>query len=81
MPEIAVEFEVYCQCGNGLCGSTRVHQGRGSGASIEVEACDRCIEAAKEEGRSEGYEECEKDNVRISEPGADREHEQTRERT
>jgi len=48
----SLEFEVWCSCGNGLCNQTKGVKG-----GIEVEPCEKCLEAAKEEGRDEGYNE------------------------
>ena len=46
----SLEFEVWCSCGNGLCNQTRDRKG-----GIEVEPCEKCLAAAREEGRNEGY--------------------------
>lgn len=53
MPEFA--FEVYCSCGNGLCGQTVVRQ-RGGYVSVIVEPCEKCMAQAKEDGDYEGYQ-------------------------
>lgn len=50
-----VDFEVFCgTCGAGLCSqsSTRSSRHRGA-AQVTVDACDTCLEAAREEVRSE----------------------------
>ena len=47
MPEL--EFEVWCGCGNGLCGVTEVR-----GRSVTVGPCDSCIESARQEGHDDG---------------------------
>ncbi len=59
MAEIKVEVEVWCECGEGLCGQSSTHpRGRG----IIVAPCEKCLETANEEGDDEGYnrgaEEC-----------------------
>ncbi len=48
----AIEFEVWCSCGNGLCGQCIETRG-----GITVEPCEKCIETARGEGKDEGYEE------------------------
>ena len=45
-----IEFEVWCECGTLL--DTRDVRG-----GVEVDPCEKCLEAAKEEGRNEGYNE------------------------
>jgi hypothetical protein len=52
MPEMRVSFEVWCDCGEGLCNGSE-----GGASSVTVAACDKCVEAGKEEGREEGHEE------------------------
>jgi hypothetical protein len=56
--DVPFEFEVYCgTCGAGLCCNSR--EGYTTGRSypyISVDACDACIERAKEDGFDEGYE-------------------------
>ena len=47
-----VEFEVWCSCGEGLCRQTKNVRG-----GVEVEPCEKCLEAAREEGRDEGRNE------------------------
>lgn len=55
MPELGLEFEVFCGgCGAGLCGNCTEGKTRGRGMPfITVEPCEKCLEKAKEEGRSE----------------------------
>ncbi len=48
----AIEFEVWCSCGNGLCNQCSETRG-----GIAVEPCEKCIEEAKTEGYDEGYDE------------------------
>ena len=57
MPEMEVEFEVWCgTCGDGLCNQTDVKPPP-SGAcwSVTVAACENCLERAKEEGHDKGF--------------------------
>ena len=56
MPLIETEIEVYCSCGNGLCGQSKVANNR-RGQAITVEPCQKCLDAAKEEGAKDGYNE------------------------
>lgn len=61
MPSFEVEFEVYCECGEGLCmQSTGGNDGRGP--KVTVEPCTLCLENAKSEGHDEGYEEAQKES-------------------
>ena len=62
MPEfnVEVEFEVYCgTCGEGLCSQTEVvdESYHNKKRAIKVDACDKCLEAAKDSGKDEGYQE------------------------
>jgi hypothetical protein len=57
--EVEVEVEVWCSCGEGLCGQSEPHQyGRG----VVVEPCKKCLDAARENGYDQGYEQCLDDN-------------------
>lgn len=48
-------FEVYCSCGNGLCNQTRVET-KGSRNRVTIEPCEKCLDNAKEEGDTAGYD-------------------------
>lgn len=64
MPEISVEIEIYCSCGEGLCGNTS--SGRTSGRGQEyftVEPCEKCLEHARDEWYAQAIRELEKDNA------------------
>jgi 2-polyprenyl-3-methyl-5-hydroxy-6-metoxy-1,4-benzoquinol methylase len=51
--EVTIDFEVWCgTCGAGLCHQTHERSG-----GITVDACEACIEEAKNSARSEGYDE------------------------
>ena len=53
MPEITVEIEVQCSCGNGLCNqATGSHCRRGP--IFTVEPCQRCLEAMRGEAYADG---------------------------
>lgn len=57
MPELEVNFDVYCaSCGAGLCGNTTVSQGRYR-AKLEIEPCDECITKANQDGFQDGKAE------------------------
>mgnify|MGYP001610083998 CR=1 FL=1 len=58
MPEINVNVEVYCTCGEGLCNQTesrRTH--RRAELCFVVAPCEKCLGRANAEGHSEGYNE------------------------
>jgi hypothetical protein len=54
MPEITIDIEVWCSCGEGLCNQSDAHHNR---QGIVVEPCDTCLEAQYDEGRNCGYDE------------------------
>ena len=58
MPELALEFEVYCSCGNGLCNQSSegktVHRGM---PFITVAPCEKCQTSEYDRGHSDGYDE------------------------
>ena len=56
MPTMEVNFEVFCECGNGLCNQTSVDD-RTRRISLTVEPCRICIDKAKEEGFEDGKKE------------------------
>ena len=57
MPEFALEFEVFCSCGEGLCNQsdTRTSYGRRM-PQVVVQPCERCLQRARDEAWNEGYE-------------------------
>jgi len=57
MPILKLEFEVYCSCGNGLCGNSTEGANRYS-QYITIEPCEKC----KDNSYEEGYAQCERDN-------------------
>lgn len=61
MPQINVEIEVYCSCGEGLCNSTSTKNTR-LGEALVVEPCSSCIAHADEQGYDRGYNQAEIDN-------------------
>lgn len=58
MPTFELEFEVYCECGAGLCSqsSTRTSLTRSS-PQVIVEPCSRCTEKARDDGYTQGYQD------------------------
>ena len=60
MPEISVEVEVYCSCGEGLCDQSTSSSERYR-PNITVEPCEKCLARAIDEARSKGYEEARKE--------------------
>ena len=63
MPELPLEFEVYCaNCGAGLCNNCTEGKTPGRGVPcIEIEPCQKCIELAEDYGYQKGYDPKEKD--------------------
>ena len=55
---MSVEFKVFCNCGADLDAE---FVGNRYGADMRVEVCEKCLEAAKEEGHAEGKAEAEKE--------------------
>lgn len=51
---VDVEFEVFCSCGNGMCGATETRESRSRRyPQAVVDPCPKCLQAAKEEGAEE----------------------------
>ena len=49
-----VDFEVFCSCGNGMCGATETRESRSRRyPQAVVEPCQKCLQAAREEGAEE----------------------------
>jgi len=56
MPLFEIEFEVYCECGEGLCNSTAVRKSKNRGVDqIVVGPCKSCIEEVENEKDNEIY--------------------------
>jgi len=66
---ISVDFEVFCgTCGVGMCNESDTRSSRGRGyAQVTVNACDNCIEAAREEIRSDLEDQIQVLQDRVSE--------------
>ena len=52
------DFEVYCDCGTGLCNSTTV-ENRGGRLILKIEPCSDCLDAKYGEGLEDGRKEAE----------------------
>lgn len=52
----SIEFSVYCSCGEGLCSTTEVSHNQYGEPHVTIEPCEKCLEKAKDEGDTEGYE-------------------------
>ena len=58
MPEVSVEIEVFCSCGNGICNNTTSGKTRGRGQPyFNVEPCKKCLDAARDEGSDKSYDD------------------------
>lgn len=61
MPEftINVEFEVFCaKCSAGLCNESATGQTfRRAQNYVQVGPCETCLDAAREEGHADGFDE------------------------
>lgn len=56
MPEMMIDFEVYCSCGEGLCNQTVVSYDNHGNIAVKVEPCERCLARARDEGEDIGYD-------------------------
>ena len=58
MPTFKVDFEVYCaSCGAGLCKQSYTND-----LTVRVDPCQDCLDAAREDGRNDGYNDAIADN-------------------
>lgn len=48
MKHLSMEFEIWCQCGNGLCRQSSLKD-----TSFTVEPCADCLKEAYEKGKAE----------------------------
>ena len=61
MPEIDVNIELYCSCGNGLCNqATATHTRNRNEPMFEIEPCQICLDKAEDAGYEKGYAEAER---------------------
>lgn len=52
---VTVSFEVYCECGEGLCANSSVTRRRGYPCVI-VEPCPKCQQREYDKGHEAGYD-------------------------
>lgn len=57
MPEVSVEIEVYCSCGEGLCNQSSSGVSARGALYITVEPCDKCMSKQYDEGCLKGYDD------------------------
>lgn len=57
MPDFSLEFEVYCNCGEGLCNQSSTEIGRNGMHHVTITPCGMCLKSSREEGYSDGFEE------------------------
>lgn len=57
MPEIEVQVEIWCSCGEGLCNQSTPGKDRHGDPKITVEPCQKCLDSARDDGRESGREE------------------------
>lgn len=70
---VDVEFEVFCSCGNGMCGVTETRESRyRKQPQAVVEPCPKCMEEARKEAADEVRDEMQ---ARIDELEAELENE------
>lgn len=60
MPEINVEVEIYCSCGEGLCNQSIGGNKRGV-PNITVEPCPKCLGNAEDDGWDKGHSEAKRE--------------------
>ena len=57
MPEIEVNIELYCTCGEGLCRHSKATTTRTRNEPMfEIAPCAKCLDSAREEGYDEGHD-------------------------
>jgi hypothetical protein len=63
MPTFDVEcdFEVYCDCGEGICNNCDVENDE---KKITVSPCAKCLDAAEQRGYEKGYNDAKKEEYR-----------------
>jgi hypothetical protein len=56
MPEIEVDIEIWCSCGEGLCNQSSVKKAR-HGNGFVVEPCQKCLDRAEAKGYDSGFDD------------------------
>ena len=72
MPGVEVNIELYCSCGAGICMNARAGEDYKGQPMFTITPCSDCIETAKEEAYSEGYDKA-KDEAEVEINGMERE--------
>ena len=63
MPEIGIEIEIYCTCGEGLCNQSSAGKTKGREQPyFEVGPCELCLKKERELGYEDGYNQAEEDS-------------------
>jgi hypothetical protein len=57
MPSFDVDFEVFCECGYGLCKDSTTEKDRHGNLMVTVTPCPRCLQKARDAGYDDGYQE------------------------
>lgn len=59
MPEMMVEFETYCVCGEAICSNVEIdkYHGRFRGNVLIVEPCIKCLNKANDDGYNQAISE------------------------
>jgi len=68
MPTLDVEFEIFCaECGTDLGNGVEVKEAEAFEDYVFVPPCEKCLEAAKDEGDAEGYAQGEQEALAAQE--------------
>ena len=59
VPDININLDIYCSCGNGLCSQSSLSYSRG-GYQVTIDPCEKCLERAEHEGYIKGCNDTEK---------------------
>ena len=57
MPEFTADIQIWCTCGDGLCGQTEavMNKKHGYQEGFRVEVCENCLATAETKGHAEGH--------------------------
>jgi hypothetical protein len=57
-----INIDIYCgTCGAGLCRTSSADTNRSGGHRITVNACETCVQSARDEGYGEGWDDGQED--------------------
>lgn len=62
MPKVAVNIEIYCSCGEGLCNQTHGGNDNRGNPSFIIDPCEKCLDEAENTGYGKGYKERSKES-------------------